>query len=234
MPIYKGSTKIKELYIGNTKIKEVYHGSTLVFRSSQYSPEQIVFESSTPGTYTLNLLESGKYEVTVVAGGAGSKYYHITVFGSSFAPTSITKIVACGGASGSCFKGDIYLSSGNQTIVVGAAGKGNKSSSSSNMIGGVSSIGSIVSCPSQKSTGSNGVYGAYQNNGSPTVTSTVYKTYINAHGNDGESIKIGDGTRAGGKSTYDGTTTGYGAGASANNAYANGKAGYVKIVYIGG
>lgn len=229
MPIYKGSTKIKELYIGNTKIKEVYHGSTLVFRSSQYSPEQIVFESSTPGTYTLNLLESGKYEVTVVAGGAGSKYYMRSTVGSQ-----ILHIVACGGASGSCFKGNIYLPSGNQTIIVGAAGKGNNSSSSSNMIGGVSSIGSIVSCPSQKSTGSSGVYGAYQNNGSPTITSTVYKTYINAHGNDGESIKVGDGTRAGGKSTYDGTTTGYGAGASANNAYANGKAGYVKIVYIGG
>lgn len=228
MPIYKGSTKIKELYIGNTKIKEVYHGSTLVFRSSQYSPEQIVFESSTPGTYTLNLLESGKYEVTVVAGGAGSKYFRrSTVFQSHI-------VIACGGASGSCFKGDIYLPSGNQTIIVGAAGKGNMSSSSSNMIGGVSSIGSIVSCPSQKSTGSSSVYGAYQNNGSPTVTSTVYKTYINAHGNDGESIQIDDGTRAGGKSTYDGTTTGYGAGASANHSYANGKAGYVKIVYIGG
>jgi len=34
MPIYKGTTKIKDLFVGTTKISKVYYGSTLVYTSS--------------------------------------------------------------------------------------------------------------------------------------------------------------------------------------------------------
>jgi len=227
MAIYLGSTKIKELYLGGTKIKEAYLGSTLVYRASAYAPDEVVFESSTAGTYTLDLLETGRYEVTVVAGGGGAKNVRET---PSYSKGS--------GASGSCFKGEIQITKGSLSIVVGAGGTKSSSRPIGNMVGGVSSIGDLVSCPSQKAYGTQSTWFAYQNNGAPTVTATVYSTSINSAGNNG-SIKMNSlVAHTGGKSVYDGTATGYGAGGSVGaqssntpNPFEDGVVGYVKIVY---
>lgn len=218
MALYIGDTKIKELYLGSTKIKEAYLGSTLVYRASAYSPDEVVFESSTAGTYTLDLLETGRYEVTVVAGGGGAKHF---ISGVS------------SGASGSCFKGIIQITKGNLSIVVGAAGQKSTAATIGNMIGGVSSIGSLVSCPSQKAYVRNSVWFALYNNGVPTVTATVYSTSINAAGNDGEFGSMFYDS-AGGVSVYDGTATGYGAGGSVvSKNPQDGVVGYVKVIYKG-
>lgn len=224
MTLYLGNTKIKELYLGSTKIKEAYLGSTLVYRASAYNPNQVVFEESTAGTYTLDLLETGRYEVTVVAGGGGA----------SSSKVGILSVYNGGGASGACFKGEIQITKGSLSIVVGTAGQGSTSRAISNKRGGESSIGSIVRCPSQKDTGHSSTHYAYQNNGAPTVTATIYSTSINAAGNNSNYSESGA-ARTGGKSVYDNTATGYGAGASTTSGYnsspANGVAGYVKIVY---
>ena len=41
---------------------------------SIYEEEQILFESATPGTYTLEIAQNGIYEVSCIAGG-GRKFY---------------------------------------------------------------------------------------------------------------------------------------------------------------
>jgi len=228
MPIYYGSQKLGDLYIGSTKISEVYKGSTKVYSSSQYKPDQIIFESSTAGTYSLDILEDGKYEVTCVAGGAGGTAQNYSI-GSA--------VYHYAGASGACFKGIINITKNTYSIVVGAGGgitgatgywKGSA--------GGVSSIGNLVSCPSQKAIGHNGITGYSSNNGAPTVTATIISTNINTAGNNG-GYNYSSNASTGGVSTYDNTSTGYGAGGS---TYKNvktspnaGIVGYVKIIYKG-
>lgn len=54
MPIYAGSSKIKEIYAGSRKIGKVYKGSTLVFQSIPR-----LFQQGNVGRYTLNPVKIG-------------------------------------------------------------------------------------------------------------------------------------------------------------------------------
>ena len=137
--LYKGDTKIGQIYKGNTKIGKVYKGNTLIWSSDPYDIDEIVFESSTAGTYPVNIAGDGLYEVYCIAGGGGGRYYHIL---------SSTKI-GYGGGSGSGFIGIINLNKGNYPVIVGNGGAtGNKSSAGKD--GGDSNIGSLITSKAGK------------------------------------------------------------------------------------
>lgn len=216
MPVYFGnSNKIKEMYYGGTKIKEAYYGSTLVYKSTHYKPNEVIYESSTAGSTTLNLLDNGKYEVICIAGGGGGKQYITSGHRYDY-----------GGGSGSGFDCVLQLTSGNYNIVVGAAGARNTSSSSTAQSG---SGGNSRFGTSYAYGGGGGKYNAVGPKGeAPSITYTIISTTFNKAGNNGTK-DIGS-TAAGGASVYDNKATGYGAGGRSNQ---NGYAGYVKVIYKG-
>ena len=105
--IYKGSQKEGKVYIGGTKISKIYKGNTLLY-SSGLPSGTVIFESSTPGTYTINITSSQTYYIELVGGGAGGNW-----MGDSG---------IFGGGAGGYISGTIYLSAGNYTLVIGNKG----------------------------------------------------------------------------------------------------------------
>ena len=211
MALYLGDTKIKELYLGNTKIKEAYLGSTLVYKSTHYDPDEVVFESSTPGQYTLDLLDNGKYEVICIAGGGGG-YSAFPYFDDNY---------YFGGGSGSGFDCVLQLTAGSYTVVVGAGGVKQGGASA-----GDSQFGTSYAYKGGNGTAKYAGMGAA--GASPAITYTIVSTIFNKAGNAGTRDR--NSAAAGGASVYDNTTTGYGAGGRSN---INGYAGYVKVIYKG-
>jgi hypothetical protein len=69
--LYKGSTKIGSFQLGSTKIGKLYKGSTLVYQS-KLPAGQVIFESSTAGTYTVTIPKTQNYYIDLVGGGGGS------------------------------------------------------------------------------------------------------------------------------------------------------------------
>lgn len=157
--IYKGSDKIEELYFGGEKISEAYYGSELVYSSS--SPAgTILFESGTPGTYTLTV----EHNCTVrldMCGGGGCGYW--------------TSSHPYNGGSGGYIYGEMKIIKGNYEIIVGDSGayykdpqfSGTDSSFANNIAGGGergynTRVGNGGSCVVSSSglTGSNGIAGS--------------------------------------------------------------------------
>ena len=131
MPIYYGNVKQKDFYFGGTKIKEVYYGSTKVY-SAGYPAGTVIFESSTPGTYTIKLDYSQKYEIWLV----GAVAY------------------AAGGGSGAYVHGTLTVSGGSYSVVVGSANGGQSSAFNNIARGG----GNGSASSSSSSGGSGGTY----------------------------------------------------------------------------
>lgn len=151
MPIYKGSVKQKDIYIGSTKIGKVYKGSTLVYQNRLPSGI-ILFESGTPGTYTINVEANCTIHIDMCgAGGAG------------YLPT-LTKSKT--GGSGGYIYGNTELTKGTYTVVVGAANGGASSFIENIAYGGSSAskdsdgAGGITTVISSGLVGSNGVKGS--------------------------------------------------------------------------
>lgn len=227
MALSIGNEKIGELYIGGDKIKQAYIGSELVYSSSHYTPNQVLYESSTGGTSTtLNLLTTGRYQVICVGGGSGGAYVYSSKFSDGRAS----------GGSGAGFNGIVNLSSGNHTIKVGAGGNGlayetNGKTSATSTAGGQSAIDStIVAGGGGAATA--GIHGATQTAGSGGVlsydSSKVQSYTLATNGNAGTTIYNSNIT--GGASVYGG----YGKGGNAGNSYTTaGGSGYVKVIYIG-
>jgi hypothetical protein len=212
MALYIGDTKIKELYLGSTKIKEAYLGSTPVYKSTHYDPDEVVFESSTPGQYTLDLLDDGNYEVICIGGGGGG----VDADGRDV-----------GGGSGAGFDCIFELTKGSYPITIGVGGTkttganraGSGGSSKFGTAYALRGTGGYVRTTTQYEVGVGG--------DAPTIPYTIISTVFNTTGNDG---KAGTHTAAGGYSVYDGTETGYGAGGSNTT---DGYGGYVKVIYKG-
>lgn len=97
MTLHIGNKNVYDIRAGNRIIDFVYKGSVLVWQKYK-----VLFESSTPGTYSLNL-PTAMYKITVVGGGGGSA-------------------TAAGGAG--AFIQFTMKTSGNVTITVGAGGRG--------------------------------------------------------------------------------------------------------------
>lgn len=212
MPIYKGSQKQKEVYIGNVKIGKIYKGNILVYTSLKYPIDTILFESSTPGTSSIEL-EKGIYEIYCIAGGGGGWGKKGGIIEE-----------AAGGGSGSGFIGQITISKGNYKVTVGAGGAGGSVSGEN---GGNSTIGNIV-----KTLGGSGS-GKYAPGGAaPEITTSIVSTILNQSGNTGKYNGQGSNPSAdGGASLYNG----YGAGGTGRSIGGgeSGSSGYVKIVYKG-
>lgn len=221
MPVIADLSNVDSLYFGTTEIVKAYAGTSLLYQKSTSSPyeiDEVVFQRSTSGTETLNLLATGKYEVYCIAGGGGA----VALSGGFFA-------VGCGGGSGSGFVGVIRMSQGNYTLTVGVGGTGVTSSSQTakGETGGDSSIGSLII--SHGGEGGKLSSGTSSGGTAPTITATVISSSVNRAGysNNGSAD-----TNYGGQSVYGG----YGKGGDYlvnGGGVSNGVSGFVKIIYKG-
>lgn len=149
MPIYKGSVKQKDIYVGSTKIGKVYKGSILVYQS-KLPAGQVIFESATPGTYTVNIPNTQTYHIDLVGGGGGGW----TLFGASY-----------NGGSAAYIYGDTLLTKGTYTLVIGSGGVTTSGSYSNN--GTSSSFIENIAGYGERASGNDGAYG-----GTATVVSS--------------------------------------------------------------
>ena len=177
----------------------------LLLKSGPYKKGQVIFESSTPGTYNVEILGKGKYEVYCIGGGGGGYYKRN--------PKSVGS-----GGSGSGFIGIIKIEASILSVSVGAGGRYQSYN------GAGSSIGNLVITYGGGRGSTGGAAGAQ-----PTINATIISTTLNSAGNPGESSG-GSGPVAGGASLYNGYGAG-GVGQTGNNS--SGVSGYVKIVYKG-
>lgn len=201
------------------EVKQVYKGSQLIWG---YDPSEVIFQSSTPGTYTVDIVTSGYYNVAVVGGGSGGAYVYSSKFSDGRAS----------GGSGAGFVGIIYLTAGSHTIKVGAGGSGkayetNGQSSATSTAGGQSAIDSIIVANGGGSAKAR-IHGATQTAGSGGTlsydSSKVQSYSLAKNGNAGTTIYNSNIT--GGASVYGG----YGKGGNAGNSYTtSGSNGYVLI-----
>ena len=122
MSLYIGNKKVADtstygLWIGGSKIKQAYLGSQLVYKYNSYSPETVLLNTATAGTYNTTL-KKGKYYIALTgAGGRASGGYYYFCFQNS-------------GGSGGTIAGNFYVNKDTTvTVVVGAGkdGKGNVS-----------------------------------------------------------------------------------------------------------
>ena len=161
--IYKGNQKIEDIYIGNTKIESVYKGSTQVY-SSKLPAGQIIFESSTAGTYTIIIPKTQTYHIDLVGGGGGG-----------FRETISSKRT---GGSSAYIYGDVVIEKGTYTLVIGSGGRGGSFSGSSATNGTDSSfLGNI----------SGKGYAAENNNGAGGTASVVSSGLIGQNGKSGST-----------------------------------------------
>lgn len=201
------------------EVRRIYKGSQLIWG---YDPSEIIFQSSTPGTYTVDILTSGYYNVAVVGGGSGGAYVYSSKFSDGRAS----------GGSGAGFVGIVYLTAGNHTIKVGAGGSGkayetNGQTSATSTAGGQSAIDSIIVAGGGGSAKA-GIHGATQTAGSGGTlsydSSKVQSYSLAKNGNAGTTIYNSNIT--GGASVY----SNYGKGGNAGNSYTtDGGNGYVFI-----
>lgn len=197
----------------------------LTRKEGSIQPGTILFESTTPGNYSVDLI-AGIYEFIVIAAGGGgadsdgSRHYAIAA-----------------GGSGSGFIGNIQINAGNYNILVGKGGNAAESGGSWAVAqnGGNSSISNLITC-----YGGNG--GAADAGGPscrvgtggaiPNISGHILDVTLNSAGNSGEYASKTQYHQLyqGGASLYNG----YGAGGDVqqNIGYYPGKDGYVKITYL--
>lgn len=172
-----------------------------------YPRGTVLFESSTPGTYNINVLYPCTVHVDVVGGGGGGWTY-----GGSFGYTSCS-----GGGSGAYVHGTLNINAGVYSIVVGSGGNGSTS-------GPNASNGGQSSCFGQAANGGEG--GKNTGGGSGGGYSINVSTLTGVNGNGGGTAYSKNPSTSGGASKYGG----YGAGGGANKSTAyKGGNGYVKI-----
>lgn len=174
--IYKGSDKIEDLYFGGEKISEAYYGSELVYGSG-YPAGTVLFESGTPGTYTLTVERNCTVRLDMCGGGGGGSL-------------DIMEGVSTGGSAGYVY-GNMNLLRGSYTIVIGSGGvmgnKGGDSSFLGNVAGG-------------------GYGGSGKHDGDGGSTTVVTQGLTGSNGSSGSSSgRIGS-YGAGGYSTDSGTS----------------------------
>ena len=205
-----------------------------------YKKETVLFESSTPGTYNVEILGKGKYEVYCIGGGAGGNCTGGRTTGSHGGNWTS---YGAGGGGGAGFIGEVVLNKSILSIKVGKAGDGFRGGlgvTAKAPDGEASQIGSFIiagggiggimriSSRGRIEQQTAGVGGTISVSGISVIFST-----LNSNGNNGETS---GGTPPGGASLYGG----YGAGGS---GFARGSSepvtglpgtnGYVKIVYKG-
>lgn len=184
-------------------------------KEKQNSPLGIIdrafkFESSAPGTYSVDL-QVGEYEIEIVgAGGGGSKGYEGAIGAS--------------GGSGAAFVGVFTLETGTYEVVVGAGGLGGADSNINGSAGTASSISEVVTA----GAGGGGARVTSGGSGGVLTLNAMPITYsLSTNGNSGATrsttptASVYGGYGYGGRGGY----TNYASGVSGGN-------GYVKITRI--
>ena len=211
-----GNSSVKNIYWGNTPVKEVWYGSNKIWSNCPYTPDQVLFESSTPGTYSLNILTDGVYEVYCIAGGSGGTTIHL-----------LQRWPTASGASGSGYIGNLKITQNIYQIVVGSGSSGKYNINEKVSDAGNSSVSNVVASyggkggawdPQTKAIGGD----------IPSIYVQEMSFTLKQRGNDGITANKG-GSYSGGASLYNG----YGKGGDVyTNHYANdGANGYVKIIF---
>lgn len=203
MSLHIGDKNIVDIRRGDKKIAKVYKGDKLVWG---YTPEQVLFESSTPGTYPIYIKCRCKLYIHVVGAGGGRS-------STAYPIQGVWHYWAASGGSGAYVYGVKEVTAGNYTITVGA---GTSAGATAN--GGNSSVFGEVAGGGKTGTSSAG----NSTGGAGGIASTTLN-FIN--GNNGG--RWTDGHGPGGASVYEG----YGEGARSNDGSAS-VGGYVKIVAI--
>lgn len=210
----------------NTSLTKVYYQTTVVWESSHYQPDEVLFESSTAGTYSLDILDTANYEVYCIGGGAGA------LVGGQL---SSFYSIALSGGSGGGFIGIFNLNDGNYQIIIGSRGtKKNASGGRKNYgeAGGYSQITNIIKCNGGtqnylKLTTQGGDDGhSVSSGGSVELSLTPISYTLNTKGNNGSLYNFVT-SGSGGASVYN--SYGKGGDIEANNS----TNGYVKIIYKG-
>lgn len=184
----------------------------ILLNSGPYKKDEIIVERTTAGTFDIELIGDGKYEVYVIGSGAGATFNG----GGYMSGYNI----GSGGGSGSGFIGIVKLTAGTYSCKVGA-GVGARESATPSYAGQDSYIGNAVIARGAPSH----AYNSAGNGGSaPTVNVPIISTTLNRAGNPGTVTSNYGG--AGGASVYNG----YGAGGGGTGSST---AGYIKIVYKG-
>lgn len=191
-----------------------------------YTPDQVLYESSTGGaSTTLELLDGGKYQVICIAGGGGGASTTGKMFSSK-------RYYKASGGSGSGFDCVFQLSAGSYEVAVGAGGSGYfKNYGNGGPSSGTASDGNdsrFGTCYAHAGKGGNGTTGG-DGGAAPTLTYTRTTTTLNTAGNSG-SGSTSSGTVSGGAAVYSSKGTG---GSCTDSAGNNGTDGYVKVVYKG-
>ena len=199
-----------------------YKGTQLIWG---YDPSEAIFQSTTPGTYTVDIEISAYFNVTAVGGGSGGAYVYSSKFSDGRAS----------GGSGAAFVGVVYLEAGTYTVKVGAGGAGkayesNGQSSATSTAGGASTIGSLITAGGGGAAKA-GIHGAAQTagaGGTLTYDSSKVQSYSVATNGKAGTTKY-DSNIAGAASAY----SGYGKGGNAGNSYTTaGGNGYVLITSV--
>ena len=213
-----GNSSIKNIYWGSTPVKEVWYGPNKIWSNCPYTPNQVLFESSTPGTYSLNILTDGVYEVYCIAGGSGGVTKHLILNNN---PTA-------SGASGSGYIGNLKITQGTYHIVVGRGssgkyGRNEKVSDAEN-----SSISNVVTSYGGKGGKPYNDQTQAVGGNIPTIFAQEISFTLKQRGNNGIIANYA-GVYSGGASLYNG----YGKGGDVRTRnYANdGANGYVKIIF---
>lgn len=187
---------------------------------------------TTSGVYTIEITEAGNYEIEMYGAGGGwasNRYATDTWYARTFT-----------GGSGAGYKGVVNLSVGTYTITVGkaATGRNYETGSGSTSAGGSTSLDNLIvagggggATAGPSANGAVGLGGAVVINDSSIIVNTELSTL----GNNGNYASLYPYTGVppclGAASVYDGTTTGYGAGAGSSNV---GQDGYFKITKLTG
>jgi len=228
MTVYKGNVQQGNLSKGSNTFIKGYKGNQLIYQSSLPSGTKL-FESSTPGNYSINLTESRKYRIVCQAAGGGGATIGYTSF--------FTDMSAAGGGGGSGFDCIIYLDSGNYAISIGSGGTSyiNTRTAGSGGTGGNSSFGSAIcyggeggKANSGSVSGTGGAGGA-----APYIPYSIETARVNAAGQAGDGTVTG--FVYGGMAAVSDNPVGAGKGGSATsttNTYAAqaGANGYVSVL----
>lgn len=211
-----------------------------------YTDNQVVFEKSVAGTYSVNIEAAGQYEIIAVGGGGGCGQM-------ALGSTQYTIAVSASGGSGAVVQGVFRLSAGTISVTVGALGISATiatAGTAASTDGTATTVGSICSVggggagkagwgnPVVQQGGAAGTVISY--NSSALVSSTII-----SNGSAGTFNRWYTGNRDGtistsvvqspyppyGSGSAGSATTRYSGGASFTNSA--GSAGYVKIVYKG-
>lgn len=212
-----GNSSVKNIYWGNTPVKEVWYGSNKIWSNCPYTPDQVIFESSTPGIYSLNILTDGVYEVYCIAGGSGGTTIHL-----------LKRWPTASGASGSGYIGNLKITQNTYQIVVGSGSSGKYKINEKVSDAENSSISNVVTSYGGK--GGKAIDDQTQAIGGniPSIYAQEVSFTLKQAGNNGITAMSG-GSYSGGASLYNG----YGKGGDVyTNHYANdGANGYVKIIF---